>query len=101
MYLELKNMIGSNNNNYTIIKKNWYWYDGHNLFSGRDFSHKHSMSKGNRVNYHPLSRTIMGNFYNQSNEINIIISENYQNTNRFFSDNYKNFNVMFNNIIEF
>ena len=42
----------------------------------------------------------MVKFYNNNKQINIIMSENYQNNNGFFSDNYKNWNYMIDNIIE-
>jgi CubicO group peptidase (beta-lactamase class C family) len=65
---------------------------------GGDFNHLHSL---NKEEYYPLSRTMMVKFYNKTNKINIIMSENYQNTNGFFTDNYKNWNYMIDNIIEF
>jgi len=68
---------------------------------GGDFSHKHSTSKGKYIKYYPLTRTIMVKYYNEEDEINIIMSENYQNTNGFFSNNYTNWNYMIDNIIKF
>lgn len=66
-----------------------------------DFSHKHSTSKGKYIKYYPLTRTLMVKYYNEEDEINIIMSENYQNTNGFFSNNYTNWIDMIDNIIEF
>jgi hypothetical protein len=71
---------------------NYFWHKG----SG-DFSHNHSNNK----KYIPLSRTIMMRFFNKDNIINIIVSENYQNTNGFFSNNCKNLNFIINHIIEY
>ena len=42
---------------------------------------------------------MMVKYHNKTNKINIIISENYQNTNGFFSNNYKNWIYMIENII--
>ena len=78
-----------NNNN----KYNYFYHEG-----GGDFNYKHSK---NKEEYYPLSRTMMVKFYNNNKQINIIMSENYQNNNGFFSDNYKNWNYMIDNIIEF
>jgi hypothetical protein len=77
-------------------KYNYFWHEG-----GGDFSHKHSTSKGKYIKYYPLTRTMMVKFYNEEDEINIIMSENYQNTNGFFSNNYTNWNYMIDNIIKF
>ena len=74
-------------------KYNWFSHEG-----GGDFNYLHSLDKDK---YYPLSRTLMVKFYNRTNIINIIISENYQNTNGFFSNNYKNWNYMIENIIDF
>ena len=40
-------------------------------------------------------------YINKEDEINIIMSENYQNTNGFFQNNWKNWNYMIDNIIKF
>jgi len=74
-------------------KYNWFSHEG-----GGDFNHLHSLGK---EEYYPLSRTMIVKFYNETNNINIIITENYQNTNGFFANNYKNWNYMIDNIIEF
>lgn len=76
-------------------KYNVFWHGG-----GGDFSHKHSKSKGKDIKYYPLSRTMMVKFYNEEDEINIIMSENYQNTNGFFSNNYKKWNDTIDNIFD-
>ena len=80
----------------TIKNNNKYNYFVHE--GGGDFNYKHSK---NKEEYYPLSRTMMVKFYNNNKQINIIMSENYQNNNGFFSDNYKNWNYMIDNIIEF
>jgi CubicO group peptidase (beta-lactamase class C family) len=69
---------------------NYFWHRG----SG-DFSQNHLYNK----KYNPLSKTIIIKFYNNNNIINIIVSENYQNTNGFFSNDCYNFNYMIDNII--
>jgi hypothetical protein len=83
-----------------VVKNN----KNYNLFQhegGGDFSHKHSISSGKDIKYNSLSKTIMVKFYNEINEINIIMSENYQNTNGFFSNKYKNWNYIIDDIINF
>lgn len=59
---------------------NYFWHIG-----GGDFSHVHSVNK--EIKYYPLSETKMIKFYNHEDEISIIVSENYKNTNSFFSNN--------------
>jgi len=71
---------------------NYLWHKG----SG-DFNHNHSNNK----KYTPLSRTNVIKFFNKDNIINIIVSENYQNTNGFFSNDCYNFNFIIDNIIEY
>ena len=75
-------------------KKYNYFY----VIGGGDFSHNHSKGK---EKYNTLSNTMMVKFYNKEDEINIIMSENYQNTNGFFQNNWKNWNYMIDNIIKF
>jgi len=74
-------------------KYNYFYHEG-----GGDFNHKHSNDK---EKYKPLTRTMMVKFYNEEDKINIIMSENYLNTNGFFSNNNTNWNYMLGNIIEF
>jgi len=88
--------FGETNKTNNSKKYNYFYHEG-----GGDFSHKHSKSRGKDIKYYPLSRTMMVKFYNEENEIIIIMSENYQNTNGFFSNNYTNWNYMIDNIIKF
>ena len=82
LYYFLKQII--NNKNYNIFSHN----------GGGDFSHEHSTSKGKQIKYNPLSGTFTVRFFNDDNKINIIMSENYHNTNGFFSNNIKNLNYL-------
>ena len=73
-------MLNIKNKKYKI-----FWHKG-----GGDFSHKHSVSTWKLIKYMSLSCSLMCSYLNKTNKINIIVSENYQNTNGFFANNYKN-----------
>ena len=66
---------------------------------GGDFRHKHSVSTGKLIKYTPLSRSLMCSYLNKTDKINIIVSENHQNTNGFFANNYKNWASLVNIVL--
>lgn len=69
----------------------YFWHMG-----GGDFSHNHS---NGGVKYSPLTKSIMVKFYNNRDAVNIVISENYENTNSFFGEGHKNYNYFIEKII--
>lgn len=58
-------------------------------FGGGDFNHSHK----NEKDYDPpLSLSGIIRFFEQNNDVSMIISENYRNKNGFFSNNYEYWN---------